>query len=116
MINNEDFKIWLNEPGTKFFIKWLKRNLVEHKKLGLEKAYNNSHKNEKNEIATLHFQVAKGIEMIIGMFEEVNYQIKEEIKARDLPENEEKPEIQDVIGEMIELVYPKKEAEDAKSQ
>ena len=40
MINTEDFKTWLNDPCTKFFQKWLKRNLHENKKSGAEFDYN----------------------------------------------------------------------------
>ena len=115
MINNEDFKTWLNDPCTKFFQKWLKRNLHENKKNGAEFAYNESFRNDKSVRATACFELAKGFDAILGMFNEVNHQVKEEIKAMDLPKDQEKEEIHDVISEMIELVYPKiKEKEDGK--
>lgn len=107
MIHNEDFKIWLGDPCTKFFQKWLKRNLYELKKDANELSYNNFHKNQKDENATTIYGMCRGFEGVLCMFEDVKDQIQKENEAENLPENVEKPEINDVIGEMIELVYPK---------
>lgn len=116
MINKEDFKAWLNDPCTKFFQKWLKRNLHENKKNGLDIIYNESFKNQRSERAAACFELAKGLDAVLSMFEQVNEQAKEETKAQELPEGEEKPEIDDEISEMIELVYPKfKEKEDGEN-
>lgn len=83
MIDKIDFKIWLENPMTKNFIKLLELQAEEYKKSAADIMQESYYKNEKPEIATLYFGKADGALTVAGLLERMRQQTILESKQEE---------------------------------
>lgn len=107
MINNEDFKNWLSDPVTQFFVKWVKANQDVMKNEARDLIYAAFTIGEVNlsKKAIIHNSVALGLEKILDTFQECYYQSDVETKLQQELKEIDRNTVPDVIGDMIKFVY-----------